>query len=219
MAGITQQIPSYIYGMSEQPDELKIPGQVRDAKNVLPDVTDGLLKRPGGRLIQPLTGDKDGKWFHIYRDELEMYVCRCSSDGVIQVWNAIDGLPRPVYYTDEVANKYPVIEDTPAQGNAAYLSCDTAAFSASITSLSIANADVDDKRAQIDRKTTELEISQAVDNSPVQLSQVNDLGGGRYQVIQGYIDYASRTDVNRGKPGNTDKIKYKVGDRILRVSV
>ena len=87
-------------------------------------------------------------------------MCRCSSDGVIQVWNAIDGL-RPVYYTDEVANKYPVIEDTPAQGNAAYLSCDTTAFSASITSLSIANADVDDKRAAIDRKTTELEISRA----------------------------------------------------------
>ena len=33
MAGITQQIPNYILGISEQPDELKSPGQVTDLKN------------------------------------------------------------------------------------------------------------------------------------------------------------------------------------------
>ena len=81
MAGIRQQIPFYIHGISEQPDELKKPGQVRDAKNVLPDVVTGLSKRPGARLVNPLawdntgpTGenmDPSGTWFSIYRDEDE----------------------------------------------------------------------------------------------------------------------------------------------------
>ena len=44
MAGITQSIPNYILGMSEQPDELKNPGQVKDIKNGIPDVTLGLTK-------------------------------------------------------------------------------------------------------------------------------------------------------------------------------
>ena len=51
MPSITQTIPNYVSGISEQPDELKTPGQLTVAKNVLPDVTQGLLKRPGGKLI------------------------------------------------------------------------------------------------------------------------------------------------------------------------
>ena len=44
MATITQTIPSYIKGISQQPDTLKVPGQVNVAKNVIPDVTEGLMK-------------------------------------------------------------------------------------------------------------------------------------------------------------------------------
>ena len=44
MATITQTIPNYALGISEQPDEQKLPGQVRDAVNVVPDITDGLTK-------------------------------------------------------------------------------------------------------------------------------------------------------------------------------
>ena len=51
MASITQTIPSYTGGLSEQPDQLKVPGQLNTAKNVLPDVTEGLMKRPGSQLI------------------------------------------------------------------------------------------------------------------------------------------------------------------------
>ena len=39
MSSVTQTIPSYTGGLSQQPDELKVPGQVKTAKNVLPDVT------------------------------------------------------------------------------------------------------------------------------------------------------------------------------------
>ena len=54
MTSITQKINSVNGGISQQPDELKIPGQVVTAKNVLPDVTHGLQKRPGSKLIQTL---------------------------------------------------------------------------------------------------------------------------------------------------------------------
>ena len=71
MAGITQTVPNYIQGISLQPDELKLPGQVNDALNVLPNITKGLEKRPGSEFIKTLDlhGDEleEGKYF------LEMY--------------------------------------------------------------------------------------------------------------------------------------------------
>ena len=48
MSSITQTIPSYVSGISQQSDYLKVPGQVNKAKNVLPDITEGLQKRPWG---------------------------------------------------------------------------------------------------------------------------------------------------------------------------
>ena len=55
MASITQTVPTYHAGISQQPDSLKIPGQVSVAQNVLPDITEGLMKRPGGRLVDSLS--------------------------------------------------------------------------------------------------------------------------------------------------------------------
>ena len=45
MAGITQTIPNFVGGMSEQPDNLKFPGQVKEIVNGVPDITRGLFKR------------------------------------------------------------------------------------------------------------------------------------------------------------------------------
>ena len=101
MTSITQQIPNYVGGISQQPDELKVPGQLRTAKNVLPDVTHGLLKRPGGRLIgnelSPYSGDS--KWFHYYRDENEQYIGQIQlSSGEIKMWKCDTGAPCTVNY-------------------------------------------------------------------------------------------------------------------------
>ena len=52
MTSISQTIPSYINGISQQPDTLKTPGQVTTAKNAIPDVTEGMMKRPGGILAK-----------------------------------------------------------------------------------------------------------------------------------------------------------------------
>jgi len=101
MTSITQHVPNYVGGISQQPDELKVPGQLRTAKNVLPDVTHGLLKRPGGRLIgnelSPYSGDS--KWFHYYRDENEQYIGQIQlSSGEIKMWKCSDGTACTVNY-------------------------------------------------------------------------------------------------------------------------
>jgi len=98
MSNVTQTIPSYIAGLSQQPDELKIPGQVNVAKNVFPDITEGLSKRPGTRFIKQLDADgtatdsqDQGKWFHYYRDETEQYLGQISRTGDINMWKCSDG--------------------------------------------------------------------------------------------------------------------------------
>ena len=101
MPSITQTIPNYVSGISEQPDELKTPGQLTVAKNVLPDVTQGLLKRPGGKLIGGALGayTTDSKWFHYYRDETEQYIGQLKkSDGELKMWRCSDGQAMTVNY-------------------------------------------------------------------------------------------------------------------------
>ncbi len=96
MASVTQLVPTLTGGVSQQPDELKVPGQVNVANNVLPDVTHGLLKRPGGKFIASLSdgtnnSTTNGRWFHYYRDEDEQYVGQVSRTGDINMWKCSDG--------------------------------------------------------------------------------------------------------------------------------
>ena len=93
MAGISQTIPSYHGGISEQPDQLKAPGQVKDVINAIPDITYGLYKRPGskriGRLGEGNPIPAGGSWFHYYRDETEgSYIGQIASDGIPRIWKA-----------------------------------------------------------------------------------------------------------------------------------
>ncbi len=111
MASVTQSIPTLTGGLSQQPDELKIPGQVSVAKNVIPDVTHGLLKRPGGRLVASLSDNgtaalnsqTNGKWFSYYRDETESYVGQISRSGDINMWRCSDGASMTVNYDSGTA--------------------------------------------------------------------------------------------------------------------
>ena len=97
MAGITQTIPTYWGGISEQPDELKKPGQVTKAINVLPDITSGLIKRPGSKLIgTDLNSETNGKWFSYYRDETEQYIGQVARDGSVKMWRCSDGFEMTV---------------------------------------------------------------------------------------------------------------------------
>lgn len=101
MAAVTQRIPNYLGGLSKQPDVKKSPGQVITCKNVLPDITRGLTKRPGFSYIDTLGSTPtydDGKWFFIKRDEAETYI-GVIKNGDIDIWNASDGTACTVTIT------------------------------------------------------------------------------------------------------------------------
>ena len=91
MANITQTINGLTGGISQQPDETKLPNQVRDMHNAVPDITQGLLKRPAGKFVSTLTGStSDGKWFHYYRDENEQYIGQVARNGTVRMWACVE---------------------------------------------------------------------------------------------------------------------------------
>ena len=97
MANITQTIHSLNAGISQQPDEQKIPGQVKDMHNAIPDITQGLLKRPAGKFVKTLVGSTDtGKWFHYYRDENEQYVGQIQRNGTVKMYDCLTGNAKTV---------------------------------------------------------------------------------------------------------------------------
>jgi hypothetical protein len=92
MASVTQRITSFLGGVSKQPDDKKIPGQVREAINAYPDPTFGLSKRPGTKWIANLSSTANqfdnGKWFYINRDNSEKYIGVIYGTN-INIWNVL----------------------------------------------------------------------------------------------------------------------------------
>jgi len=103
MAGVTQTIPNFVGGISEQPDNLKFPGQLKNITNAIPDVTNGLFKRPGARRVgtSPLSQvQTGGSWFHYFRDETEgSYIGQIAANGQVRVWRCNDGQLMSTNYT------------------------------------------------------------------------------------------------------------------------
>jgi hypothetical protein len=108
MAAVTQKIPNLLGGVSTQPDEVKLPGQVREIINGFADPAVGLLKRQGTKLvaelkdtssnfISPSSAITNGKWFSIFRDDSEKYI-GVIQNGAIRIWDAITGAAKTVNY-------------------------------------------------------------------------------------------------------------------------
>lgn len=88
-------------GVSQQPDPLKLPGQVREAVNVLLDPTFGCKKRPPTKFISKLSSTipANAKWFPIFRDENEKYIVavyKVNGVTTLKVWEADTGAERTV---------------------------------------------------------------------------------------------------------------------------
>ena len=100
MSTVTQLVPNYVLGISEQPDELKLAGQVKDLQNAIPDVTLGCVKRPGSKFVTRITPSSGTlSWFHIYNDSDTQYIGNVSTSGVFQIWRTSDGASIPVDYS------------------------------------------------------------------------------------------------------------------------
>ena len=106
MAAVTQRIPNYLSGVSKQADSKKLPGQVKECINGLPDVTLGMTKRPGFKFISKLKNTSgtdfsgtqldNAKWFYINRDTSTRYIGCITpkvggTNGSIYIWNADSG--------------------------------------------------------------------------------------------------------------------------------
>ena len=107
MASVTKTIPNFLGGVSNQPDDKKMPGQVRDAINAYPDPTFGLTKRPGFKFLTQLadgvpsggtafnnTDLDNAKWFYFNRDDDEKYIgCilgnATEANAAIHIWNTV----------------------------------------------------------------------------------------------------------------------------------
>ena len=115
MASITQTIPQYSLGMSEQPDQLKFPGQVTEVTNAIPDLTKGLFKRPGAKRIgtDALSSvQSGGSWFHYFRDETEgSYIGQVAADGQVRVWRCNDGQLMTTSYTHNGVNHQTAVQN------------------------------------------------------------------------------------------------------------
>ena len=137
MASITQTIPSYIGGISQQPDELKVPGQLNVAKNVMPDITESLAKRPGGKFIKEIatgvtTGTDKYKWFNFYENSSEQFIGRITlADGVITMWRCSDGKE----YNESIGNLSYVSSTATAIKN--YIKHGTSIKSSDVQTLSV----------------------------------------------------------------------------------
>ena len=113
MAAINQRIPNFLGGVSQQPDSIKFPGQLRVCDNAYPDVTFGLMKRPPGEFIKTLTAasgsiSSSSQWFNIIRDGDEKFLVQIqssTSDGsgnTIKVW-ALTDIPAGLYGNNAIA--------------------------------------------------------------------------------------------------------------------
>ena len=155
MAGITQHIPNFVKGISRQPDELKLPGLVRDAKNALPDVTTGMMKRPGARLINTLGFDqttgagpgsrRDGSWFSLYVSPQESYIGQINKDGRVEIWSTWDGFPRTVKYVSRAQNMVAPSDGVPASPN-----CDSDLFVQYRNDITKLDNEIQQKELEID---------------------------------------------------------------------
>jgi len=107
MSAISQKITSLIGGVSQQPDSLKLPTQLRECDDFYPDPTFGLAKRPGLKAIKTLSGAaSDGAWFQIIRDDEERYVVQISRAGAVKVWDADSGISQTVNAVAGSATSY-----------------------------------------------------------------------------------------------------------------
>ena len=99
MAAINQRIPNFLGGVSQQPDKIKFPGQLRVCDNAVPDVTFGLKKRPPAEFVGTLTNaTSSGHWYEILEMVMKstLYKITPSNSGgmPIRVWDLADGTEK-----------------------------------------------------------------------------------------------------------------------------
>ena len=121
MTAISQKVPNFWQGISQQPDSKKFPGQAKDLVNGYPNFALGLQKRPGGEhvcaLPQAYTGTSSSKYHHIFRDKVEKYILQFHQETQnnitlpnIKVWLLDDGIPRFVDKSELFGDQFSTLQ-------------------------------------------------------------------------------------------------------------
>ena len=104
MATVNQRIPNFLGGVSQQPDKIKFPGQLRVCDNAVPDITFGLKKRPAGEFVGVLSNaTSNGFWYEILRDGDEKYLIQITpsnSTKPIRIWDISTGNEQTITNSD-----------------------------------------------------------------------------------------------------------------------
>lgn len=230
MANIRQTIPNYIQGISQQPDELKVPGQVRDALNCIPDVTTGLSKRPGARLINPIgftaTGQtvenfqptqRDGHWFTFEGEDKKSFIGVIKRDGVVLVWDTYSGLPEIVKY-QQVPKDF---DPSGKNANVAFPECNATQFKKRRKKVETLQGSIQKLQKNIDKIEKKLGIDDAITYSssylPASVERISSnysYDKPLYLVNSGYVElsetYASGKDVKTINPPKNEEGKGAV---------
>ena len=101
MATVNQRIPNFLGGVSQQPDKIKFPGQLRVCDNAVPDITFGLKKRPPAEFVGTLSNaNNSGHWYEILRDGDEKYIIQITPSNTgagqkpIRIWDLANGVEK-----------------------------------------------------------------------------------------------------------------------------
>lgn len=112
---VSQSVPSFKGGVSQQPDIIRFPDQVTELINGFPNEVEGLQKRPPtisiGRLGDHVDSSKK-KYHVINRDESERYILQLGS-GEYQVYD-LDGTSKQCKWEDEEARQY-IVANNPKE--------------------------------------------------------------------------------------------------------
>lgn len=100
---VSQSVPSFKGGVSQQPDIIRFPDQVTELINGFPNEVEGLQKRPPTIHVKRLSdrADSNKKKYHVInRDETEQYILQLGS-GEFQVFDLNGNARNCSFETDE----------------------------------------------------------------------------------------------------------------------
>lgn len=107
MAAVSQKVIGLIGGVSQQPDSLKLPGQLRECDNYYPDPTFGLIKRPGIKLTRRLQNSlASGSWFYIRNGSQDKLLMQIGYNGSVRLWDAQSGIQQTLNTLSASAQAY-----------------------------------------------------------------------------------------------------------------
>ena len=112
---VSQSVPSFKGGVSQQPDIIRFPDQVTELINGFPNEVEGLQKRPPTIHVKRISDkvDTSKKKYHIInRDETEQYILQLGS-GEFQVFD-LKGNARSCSFETEEDRQY-IIADNPKE--------------------------------------------------------------------------------------------------------